>query len=754
STTRRTYSTMSDNTTTISTSTSTQTSHQGGGHTDHKFTNRLIHEKSPYLLQHAHNPVDWFPWGKEAFEKAKKEDKMIFLSVGYSTCHWCHVMERESFESEDIAKVMNELFVNIKVDREERPDIDKIYMTYITETTGHGGWPMSVWLTPQLEPVTGGTYFAPAAKYGRPGFPDMCKKINSLWTNNRQMVTERGATFISFLKEEKPQGNKEVALSEHTIDLCHKKLVEQFDPEFGGFSDAPKFPRTSIFNFLHRVYRQYPANKYDTLTKLHFTLRKMAMGGMYDHLGGGFHRYSVTPDWKVPHFEKMLYDQGQIATVYLDAYQISKDTFFKDVATGVLDYVLKDLTHHDGGFYSAEDADSLMENGEKGEGAFYVWTELEIKNILKDDAEVFSYIYGIQSGGNVSAEEDPHAEFVDKNIVMQFHTFQECADKFKQSLEEITSSVERSKAKLLVERAKRPRPHLDDKVITAWNGLMISAFAKAYQLLDEPKYLEAAKRAIEFIRTNLYNQEKHTLIRNYREGPSNVDGFADDYAFFIQALLDMYESSCDISYLRWAYELQKKQDELFWDTEGHGYFSSSGLDNSILSRQKEEHDGAEPSCQSISCLNLLRLSSMLYNPDYQEKARLTLESCSLYLHRAPIVFPQMVCGLMTYLEPNYSLSLVGEKDSADFKAILSTVHQFYLPNKVLLFKNTEQPADMDFFGEESIQNKSLPQYSKLYGKATLYTCSSEKVCFSPINDVEAVKKQCTTIIDKTTHDFG
>eukprot|EP01133_Synstelium_polycarpum_P013229 gene13229-15541_t len=640
-------------------------------------------------------------------------------------------MERESFENEDIAKVMNECFINIKVDREERPDIDKIYMTYITEISGSGGWPMSVWLTPSLEPVTGGTYFAPEAKYGRPGFPELCRKLALVWKDNRKMVQERGATFIEFLKEGRPLGNKSAAVSQATIDKCHDKLVDQFDEEFGGFSDAPKFPRTSIFNLLHMTHHKHEG----TLEKLHFTLQKMAYGGMYDHLAGGFHRYSVTPDWKVPHFEKMLYDQGQIATVYLEAYQVSKRPLFAQVARGILDYVQKDLTHHAGGFYSAEDADSLRVHGgtEKMEGAFYVWDHSEIVRVLtKEDAEVFNYTYGIKPAGNVEPNEDPHGEFLEKNIVMRFHTSQEASAKLGITIEQVDAALARATPLLLAARANRPRPHLDDKIITAWNGLMISAFAKGSQVLGDAKYLESAKKAVSFIKENLYDAHNKTLIRNYREGPSSVQAFTDDYAFLIQALLDLYEATFDLSYFGWAIELQETQDALFWDEKDHGYFSTSGKDSLILCRLKEDHDGAEPSCQSVSCMNLLRFYNMLHDTKYQDRAIQTFGGSSLYLEKAPMVMPQMVCALSLHLNPVHSFCFVGSPHSDDTLALVQTVHSIYHPNKVILNFDPSDPASVEFYNHHDT-SKITTQYHKIDDKSSVHVCSALG-CLNPTND--------------------
>eukprot|EP01132_Coremiostelium_polycephalum_P009157 gene9157-11223_t len=740
----------------------------------HKYTNKLIYEKSPYLLQHAHNPVDWYPWEEEAFKRAKEEDKLIFLSIGYSTCHWCHVMERECFENPDIANVMNKLFINIKVDREERPDIDKIYMTYITEISGSGGWPLNVWLTPDLQPITGGTYFAPEPKYGRPGFPDLCEKLNSIWKNNRETALQRASTFVEYLKEDKPKGNNDIALSENSIKKCYDLIINQFDDEFGGFSNAPKFPRTSIFNFLHIIHKEFP----DTIERLHFTLEKMAKGGMYDQLGGGFHRYSVTSDWKVPHFEKMLYDQGQLASVYLDAFQISKNPLFKEISIGILKYVQSQLTDKDGGFYSAEDADSLsLSSGEKSEGAFYIWKYSEIKQILESNQDssgsildpesfsIFKYMYGILDTGNVDPDDDPHGEFLSSNIIMKYHSSEECANYFKRPIHVIDSIIDQCKSKLFNHRSLRPRPHLDDKIITSWNGLMISAFCKAYQVLGDYSYLESAEKAIQFIKSNLYCQSEKTLIRNYCHGhPSKVSAFADDYSFLIQSLLDLYESNFKIEYLEWAVELQSKQDELFYDSINGGYFSTSGSDSTILARLKEDHDGAEPSCQSVSVINLIRLNSITYKSEYLEKAKKTMESNSLYLEKAPIMLPQMVYALHLYLNPIYNITIgTVSKDHQQqqqqqqdnnigdgLKSITTgLIHKYYIPNKVILVNSKDSPNDIQFFDNHT-KNETFKISTPLFDRNTFYICS-QNGCYTPLDDIDKINNQLSLIENiKTT----
>jgi uncharacterized protein YyaL (SSP411 family) len=517
--------------------------------------NRLISEKSPYLRQHAHNPVDWYAWGDDAFAKARSENKPIFLSIGYSTCHWCHVMERESFESDSIAAILNEHFVPIKVDREERPDVDRIYMTYVQAATGSGGWPMSVFLTPELKPFFGGTYFAPDDRYGRPGFSVLLNRLAGAWKNQHADILKASGNIVEQLKQLGEPSSSGVA-DKTLLDSTFQYFRRTFDSEHGGFGDSPKFPRPVIFNFLLRYYKS--SNRQEALDMTLDTLRAMANGGMRDQLGGGFHRYSVDERWFVPHFEKMLYDQAQLVISYVEAWQITHDEFFANIARSTLDYVLRDMTHPDGGFFSAEDADSVIDPAnpkDKGEGAFYVWTLSELKQLLGDRvAQVFANRYGVEANGNVA--NDPHSEFPGKNILYVKHSLEE------------TAELKAAEATLLEARSKRIRPDLDDKVLTAWNGLMISAFAKAAQSLDKPRYLAAAQRSSQFILETMYDAASGILLRRFRDGDAAIPGFLDDYAFFAAALLDLYEADFDPAHITYAIALTDKMRELFEDPSG------------------------------------------------------------------------------------------------------------------------------------------------------------------------------------------
>lgn len=687
------------------------------------FTNRLIQSKSPYLLQHAHNPVDWYPWGEEAFAKARKENKPIFLSVGYSTCHWCHVMEHESFENPQVARILNDNFVCIKVDREERPDVDRVYMTFVQATTGGGGWPMNVWLTPDLKPFFGGTYYPP------PQFTTLLEKIAASWQTDRDKIKASGDSITrqlrQFTESTRPAS---VELEKTLLDKTYDQIKSSYEPRYGGFGGAPKFPRPVALNFMLRFHARTGTK--DALDMSLFTLRKMADGGMHDPIGGGFHRYSTDTRWHVPHFEKMLYDQAQLVCSYLDAYQITRDKFYADVARDILAYVQRDMTGDQGQFYSAEDADSpLPENpSAHAEGAFYVWEETEIVGTLgKESAEIFNYSYGVEKGGNV--DNDPRGEFPKKNVLIVSHTVEETAKKFGKSPEEIGKILADARQKLFAIRAKRPRPHLDDKTITAWNGLMISAFARAYQVLGDLQYLSAATKSAQFIKTKLYDAKTGKLIRRYRAGEATIDGFADDYAFLIQGLLDLYEASFDINDLAWAFDLQKKQNELFWDSSGNGFFSTTGNDPSVLLRMKEDYDGAEPSPNSIATLNLLRLSQMLDEKPFREMAEQTLTAFGGRLQQAPNAMPQMMVALDFSLSKPKQIVIAGKPNAADTRAMLRAVHEHFIPAKILLL--ADGAGGQAFLGQRL---EFIQDVKPLDGKTTAYVCENY-VCHTPTPDL-------------------
>lgn len=692
-----------------------------------QFTNRLINSKSPHLLQHAHNPVDWYPWGEEAFAKARKENKPIFLSVGYSTCHWCHVMEHESFENLEIAHILNDNFVCIKVDREERPDVDGVYMTFVQATTGNGGWPMSVWLTPDLKPFFGGTYFPPQQ------FAALLEKIAASWKTEGDKIRASSDSITRQLQQFAARSPAETKIDTTFLDDGYAQIKSSYDSRFGGFGDAPKFPRPVAFNFLLRYYAR--TGRQDALDMTLFTLHKMAEGGLHDHIGGGFHRYSTDARWHVPHFEKMLYDQAQLACSYLDAYQITHDKFYADVARDILDYVQRDMTGADGQFYSAEDADGpLPENPAKhAEGAFYVWTQKEIADALdKDTADIFDFYYGVERNGNV--ENDSRGELSGKNVLIVSHTVADTAKKFSKSPDEIQKALTDARRKLFAVRAKRPRPFLDDKTITAWNGLMISAFARGYQLLGDPKYLATAEKSAQFIQSKLYDAKTGKLLRRYRDGDPSIDSFASDYAFLIQGLLDLYEASFDINDLAWTETLQKKQNERFWDNEHGGYFSTTGQDTNILLHTKEDYDGAEPSPNSVSALNLLRLGEMLDNKEFRQMADEIIRAFGEQLKRAPSAMPQMLAALDFDSAKPKQIVIAGNPEAPDTRAMLQAVNEHFIPNKIVLL--ADGGKGQAFLGEHL---EFIHDIKPNGGKATAFVCKNY-ICQLPTTDIAAMVK--------------
>ncbi|MCE9614222.1 MAG: thioredoxin domain-containing protein [Lentisphaerae bacterium] len=679
--------------------------------------NRLVFEQSPYLLQHARNPVDWYPWGDAAFDKARREHKPIFLSLGYSTCHWCHVMAHESFENEAVAAILNEHFVPVKVDREERPDVDAVYMAYVQAATGGGGWPMSVWLTPDLKPFLGGTYYPPDDRWGRPGFISILQQVTQAWATNRARIVAAGDTVIAHLQQHTAgAAGAAVPLDRALLDTAYEQLKSSYEPQYGGFGGAPKFPRPAAPNFLLRYHARTGAA--DALAMVHTTLRNMAQGGMYDQLGGGFHRYSVDERWHVPHFEKMLYDQAQLVCTYLDAYQLTGDPALADVVRGTLAYVQRDLTSPQGACYSAEDADSPLpeQPDHQAEGAFYVWEEREIMAALgPEDAAVFNFHYGVAANGNVAS--DPHDEFTNKNVLMVFHPLEETATKAGRTPAATAALLANARAKLLALRAGRPRPHLDDKTITAWNGLMMSAFARAYQVLGDPAYLNAAIQLARYIK-NIHNDPSTgRLFRRSRSGEAGIDAYAEDYAFLIQGLLDLYETTFEIPWLQWAVALQEQLDARFWDASGGGYFRTAGEDPSVLLRMKEDYDGAEPSANSIALMNLRRLACMTDRPDFRAKADKTLEAFSARLQAMPYAMPQMLAAFDFQLDPPRLIVIAGDPGASDTLALLKEVYRRFLPNHVLLLADGAA-------GQNALAgyNPFFATLTRTGGRATAYVC--------------------------------
>jgi uncharacterized protein len=693
-----------------------------------KRPNRLIKEKSPYLLQHAYNPVDWFPWGEEAFAKARRENKLIFLSIGYSTCFWCHQMERHVFEIEELAALMNHYFVSIKVDREERPDVDRVYMSALQAMTGGGGWPMSMFLTPDLRPFYGATYIPPEQ------FRKLIDKIHEVWTRNPENIRQPSQRITEFLKRQTMTEGGDIKLEKSILTKGFEQFRQSYDKQYAGFGAGPKFPRPATFNFLLRY--NYRFGEKEALQMTLETLRRMAESGMYDHLGGGFHRYSVDGQWRVPHFEKMLYDQAQLVSSFLDAYQITRNEFYSSIARETLGYVLREMTDQEGGLYSAEDAESALDPkkpGEKEEGAFYIWTKDEIDLALgKEQAEVFNYAYGVQAKGN--ALEDTHRVFVGKNIFYLAHSIIDTAKQFQRSPEEVTKLLAELRARLFAVRSKRPRPHLDDKVLVSWNGLMISAFARAAQVLNDPGYQQAAQRSAEFILGKLYDPHTKRLLRRYRAGEARYEANLEDYAFLTMGLLDLYEAALDVRWMRLAIELTERQNALFYDSKQGGFFDASGKDATLLFRTKENYDGSEPAGNSIATLNLLRLAQMTDNQKWREMADRTLALFSGRLNELPQEMPQMLAAVDYHLDKPKQIIVAGQRGNEDTEKMLREAHARYIPNKIILL--ADGGAGQQFL------NQYLPFIETVKmrgGKATAYICENY-TCELPTTDLGIMAK--------------
>jgi uncharacterized protein len=715
--------------------------------------NRLAQERSPYLLQHAANPVDWYPWGDAAIRRAREEDKPIFLSIGYSTCHWCHVMEHESFVNAEVAALLNRDFISIKVDREERPDVDRVYMSFVQATTGSGGWPMTVFLTPDLKPFYGGTYFPPTSRWGKPGFVDLLNELSRVWKEDRKRVDEAASELFKRLQlvtdsgGDRSRAESDVA-GEEALDTAIEQFQMAFDRRQGGFGEAPKFPRPSELLFLLREHARRSRGGRGAQAPLLMateTLRAMALGGMRDHVGGGFHRYSVDAEWRVPHFEKMLYDQAQLVLAYLEAGQATGESFFADVAEDTLAYVMRDMTDAAGGFYSAEDADSIPPEhagdaaAHKTEGAFYIWAAAEIDDLLGGDATIAHRRFGIESGGN--APSDPHGEFTGKNLLYVSESVEDIAARLKMSREDVRAAIVRIRQALFAARAKRPRPHLDDKVLTAWNGLMIAAFARAARVLPDSAscagYLLAARRAATFIRTTLWDAQAKRLLRRYRDGEAGIDAYAEDYAFLVFGLLELFQADGDVAWLEWARTLQSVQDQRFWDDDDGGWFSTTGDDPTVLLRLKEEYDGAEPSATSVSVLNLLTLAHLI--PDAPALARVerTLARAGPRVGAAARAVPMLLCALSAWHAALSQIVLVGPGTAAATRALARTIAAHYLPFAIVI---PVEPGDrqqstakiLDFIGAMAPP-----------GAAAAYICR-DFTCQQPVADPQALEATLAT----------
>jgi uncharacterized protein YyaL (SSP411 family) len=707
-------------------------------------TNRLAKEKSPYLLQHADNPVDWFPWGEEAFAKAKQENKPIFLSVGYSTCHWCHVMEKESFQNEQIAKILNTHFVPVKVDREERPDVDGVYMTFVQATNGNGGWPMSVFLTPELVPFVGTTYLPPDR------FASALQQIAEKWANSKEEIEREGSRVLGALQQylDAPRKDDSLKITSECLQQAYLEAKEMFDDEYGGFGTAPKFPRPVVFDLLFTLYwfdKGKTERAKDCLHMAVETLRNMAKGGIHDHLGGGFHRYSVDRYWHVPHFEKMLYDQSQLAVSYLDAYLLTKDDFFRETATDILKYVLGDMRDvNTGAFFSAEDADSLEpfstasssknDSETKKEGAFYTWTDLELRLILgpTTTCKLVSEYFGIKPEGNAPPGSDPFGELGGKNILHIAKSIRDISKMMGMSETEAYDAIQEAKQKLLDQRKRRARPHLDDKIVTSWNAMMIYGLVKAYTVLEDEQYLQRAMEAATFLKKHMIHETQDVVLiyRSYREGRSDVQGFVEDYAHTIRAFLSLFEATGQEEWLRYAIQLQKTQDTTFYDETNGGYFSTSSDAKHILLRKKDDYDGSEPSPSAVSCWNLFRLGAITGDAQYEDKFAKTIHAFSIPIHKAPFGLPAMLTNCCFFLKEATRVVLVAnDMRESQARNMWKAVVSRWEPNLVLV---PVQPNNQPFLSSLS---KEYSAMKMIQDTPTAYICYG-KTCQNPVSTTE------------------
>ena len=674
--------------------------------------NRLSGETSPYLLQHAHNPVDWYPWGEDAFARARAEDKPILLSIGYSACHWCHVMETESFEDEAIAALMNENFVSIKVDREERPDLDEIYMNAVQMLTKRGGWPMTVFLTPEGKPFFGGTYYPPEDRHGMPGFPRVLKAVVEAYRTKPQDVARNVDQIVGALDRMSVLRETAQAMDLGVVTRGAEGLAPAYDATHGGFGRAPKFPNAGVYNLFLRSYRLSGNQRH--LEMVTETLRKIAQGGMYDQLGGGFHRYSVDDKWLVPHFEKMLYDNGQLAQVYAEAYRITGDPFFKRIVRETLEYVLREMSQPEGGFYSAQDADS-----EGDEGKFFVWTPEEVLGVLgKERTDIFCRVYDVTDLGN----------FEGRNILHPILDTEQAAKYFGKEPEEVEAILAESRARLFVEREKRVKPFRDEKVIVSWNGLMLSGVAAAYAVTGDARIREAGTRTVDFIFTRMF--DNGLLLHTFKDGQAKLLGYLDDYSFLIAGMLDLFEATSEARLLDRSAALARTMVEEFWDEENGGFFYTGKSHEQLISRTKPGFDSSIPSGNSVAALALLRLHHYTGQPDLLERAEKTLRLHYDGMAREPFGLATMLGALDFHLSKPHEIVMVAEKDDPDARRLVQQVQDSYLPNKTL------QWVSPDARLEEV--SPLLAGKSQVGGKPTVYVCRNF-TCSLPVTDWEGLK---------------
>jgi uncharacterized protein YyaL (SSP411 family) len=682
--------------------------------------NHLINEKSPYLLQHARNPVDWFPWCKDAFDKAKQENKPIFLSIGYATCHWCHVMAHESFEDDEVAGLMNDAFVCIKVDREERPDIDRVYMSVCQLVTGGGGWPLTIIMTPEKSPIFAGTYIPKKGRFGLVGLLELIPRIRDLWKTQAGKLMEYAGQITAALMdiEEMPEGGE---LDTSILREAYDRLALAFDKEFGGFGGAPKFPSPHNILFLLRFWKR--AGLSAALDMVEKSLQAMRQGGIYDHIGFGFHRYSTDQKWLIPHFEKMLYDQALLAMAYTEAYQAAKKNIYARTAHEILTYVLRDLASPEGGFYSAEDADSEGE-----EGRYYLWTKEEVLRLLeKGDADLISRVFNLSAKGNYPRGETPGRP--GKNILYMDQSLSEIASGLGISLNDLVERLEHAREKLFDSREKRIHPFKDDKILTDWNGLMIAALAKGGRVFEKPKYTEAAMRAADFIMTRM-SMPDDRLLHRYREGEPGINGCLDDYAFFIWGLLELFETTFDASYLKSALRLHHVLKEHFWDASGGGFYFTPDDSEALLVRQKGLYDGAMPSGNSVCMLNLLRLFHITSDPRFAEDAAVMGRVFSAKVKASPNTYTQFMVALDYGFGPSHQVVIVGGSQTEDSGEMLRAIRNHFIPNKTVIF----YPAAGDASAIEEI-SPFVKGYRSIGGKTTVYVCQ-DHLCKKPTTEAD------------------
>jgi uncharacterized protein YyaL (SSP411 family) len=691
---------------------------------EHKHTNLLINETSPYLLQHAHNPVNWHPWGEEAFAEAKRENKPILLSIGYSACHWCHVMEHESFENEEIAKLMNDNFVNIKVDREERPDLDQIYMNAVQMMTHHGGWPMTVFLTPEGTPYYGGTYFPPVDRHNMPGFPRVLIALAEAYRQRPDEIAETTASIQRELERLSATRESSELLTTGQLDSAYRGTVRNYDQINGGFGSAPKFPPAMALEFLLRTY--YRTENPEALDIVSATCRKMAEGGIYDQLGGGFHRYSTDSKWLVPHFEKMLYDNALLSRLYLHHFQVSQDDQSRRVAAGVFDYVIREMTSPEGGFYSTQDADS-----ESVEGKFFVWSTAEIEGLLgAEDAKLISDYYNVTAEGNFEGE----------NILNVTRSLQEVASQNKIGTEELDAVLERSKQKLFEAREQRVKPSRDEKILTAWNGMMMASFAEAGAVLDREDYTSAARRNARFVLDSL--RDNGLLLRTYKDGVAKLNGYLEDYACLAEGLLTLYEASGESEWLEECLAVTQKMVEEFWDDEAGGFFFTGKSHETLIVRSKDFFDNATPSGNSVAAEVLLRLGLLTDNEDYRRRALTVLRLVAEPMTRYPAGFGRALGALDFYLGTPKEIALVFAVKNEASDSLKREVWSRYLPNRVV---GTSQ-------GNDQRASQLIPFLANRSAspQPTAYVCE-HYVCKNPVTQPSALAAQLAEKPTKQGH---